>query len=770
MNFPAPRGSFSFALGASLLVAGATATPAATPKTLMVLVDWWTGWEHLDTILEPKVSIPAVDIKRVDGTAHIPLAPTTAYSSERFSWWHVLPNYHPDQYLFGRIRFSTTYKRVWFQNDSAIYAGADDTLFFPDTQTTFRYQNLRTGATIVDTLDAVLPKRFVFPDTAKYFGPKAYLAAQTSLTDLLNLREFDPIADSTKQGAIDSCLALHPSDTLWLWWRIGNSPSGSLPAQKDMKCSDHNPYMEPHGSVAIFSPWTGAQPYVVVNGRESPLRPGPAPGWFQGEIWTDPKDTFPAAVSFRFLRSNGDVERIDSSGAPYHFSWKSKLRFIQPTLGTLSGYDSSSRRPPVVFAWSSPWKSRIAQLTFGGTERIQGQWSPTGLFTATVWGRPREASLASSEGDSSTIPMTVPPADLAKAADTIWLTSKSASGFVGRMEGTAYDYRTGNPLAPDTSLFAPRDTNAYFPFSQTTNSYLLEGLVQKRLSSTGRMRPSGQAICGMSQPYVEETLLDKVSCGEAANSPDKWFAPVSRGTKAMNTSIPFAIDLAHSTKTAYGFADSAFFPLDTLAKLPGTNEKNPFLDAIKDNRLALHNFGFCVELHGQAQPTPGAILTVKADDDTWVFVDSQLVVDLGGQHSAEQRSFALDRLPLPLPPVVSIDLFHCERHVNESILSISANFPIHPVGTLKTPSRISSIRPAPHGTPGLSLRHRANALAIEAAPGRVWSLELRGLDGRLQRSIAGTGAALVPWTNSGISVALLRSGTETIRGRFVSAR
>ncbi|MBK9577157.1 MAG: fibro-slime domain-containing protein [Fibrobacterota bacterium] len=284
------------------------------------------------------------------------------------------------------------------------------------------------------------------------------------------------------------------------------------------------------------------------------------------------------------------------------------------------------------------------------------------------------------------------------------------------------------------------------------------------------MRPSGQSICGMSQPYVEETLLDKVSCGEAANSPDKWFAPVSRGTKAMNTSIPFAIDLAQSTLTTYGFADTTFFPLDTLAKLPGTNEKNPFLDAIKDNRLALHNFGFCVELHGQAQPTPGAILTVKADDDTWVFVDSQLVVDLGGQHSAEQRSFALDRLPLPLPPVMSIDLFHCERHVNESILSISANFPIHPVGTLKAPSRISSLRPTPALQTSLSMHPGRNALSIQAAPGRAWSLELRGLDGRLHQSITGTGPTMIPWTNSGISVALLRSGSETVRGRFVSAR
>ncbi len=765
---PNPRGRFSRILTALFLGAAALPAQAASPKTLMILVDWWWQRDQMDTLVDLKVTMPANLVKRTDGSALPPLVPTKAYTGEPLSWWYSLDPFHPDQYMMGRIQFNTTYYRVWFQNDSTMHAAAGDTLFLPDTQTTFAYQNMRTGVKVVDTLEATLPKRFVFPDTARYLGPKAYRAANKSETQMLNVRP--TIGGDLAPGRIDSCMESFASDTLWLQWRVGNSPASAIANANDMKCFDHNPFLEPHGSVAVFAPWTGAKAWMVVNGGEVPLRRGPIDGWFQGEVWSAPKDVSPASVTFRFLRSDGEVRRIDSSGSPFHFTWKSKQRIIQPTLGTLDGYDSTERRPPVVFAWTSPWASRSAFLRFGGDEGIQGQWSPKGFFAATIWGRPREASLSTFERDSTTAAVPVPPSSNGNLPDTVWLTAKPSSNFAGRLHGTFYDYRVGNPQAKDTNDVSPKDTNAYFPFSQTVNTGLLEGLLHKRLSSAGRPRATGNTICGMYQSYVENTLKDTRTCLDSANSPAMWFGPVVLGSKTWNASFTATVELTRFDSTRIAFVDTSFFPLDSALQLPGSTQPNPFRDTIHGRDGRPHNFGYCMELHGQAQTTHGATFTLKADDDTWIFVDSQLVVDLGGQRSEISASFSMERLPLPLPPVVSLDIFHCERHVKDSRFAFTANFPIHPVGTLKSPSRISSPRPAPAASRRISMQARGRFLSIDASPDHAWTLELRDALGRVESMRTGVGPTVIPMSRPGVVFARLRSEGRTIQGTFVRSR
>ena len=65
------------------------------------------------------------------------------------------------------------------------------------------------------------------------------------------------------------------------------------------------------------------------------------------------------------------------------------------------------------------------------------------------------------------------------------------------------------------------------------------------------------------------------------------------------------------------------------------------------------------------------------DDDLWVFINKRLAIDLGGLHSQQTDTIDLDdeaaRLGLTRGTVYSLDLFHAERHTNQSNFRIDTN-------------------------------------------------------------------------------------------------
>ena len=82
-----------------------------------------------------------------------------------------------------------------------------------------------------------------------------------------------------------------------------------------------------------------------------------------------------------------------------------------------------------------------------------------------------------------------------------------------------------------------------------------------------------------------------------------------------------------------------------------------------------------VELHATFTWSSGTdrFLEIRADDDLWVFINGELVIDLGGVHRAKSQFLDLGRLGLTSGATARLDLFYADRHRKDAKLRIVTN-------------------------------------------------------------------------------------------------
>jgi fibro-slime domain-containing protein len=133
---------------------------------------------------------------------------------------------------------------------------------------------------------------------------------------------------------------------------------------------------------------------------------------------------------------------------------------------------------------------------------------------------------------------------------------------------------------------------------------------------------------------------------------DQWYSDVA----GVNVTLLQTLTLNQIAGGTYQYNNGNFFPLNGIG---WGNDGNS------------QNFHFTSEVRYWFEYKGGETLDFTGDDDVWVFVKKQLVVDIGGVHGAMNGSVTLDaakaaQLGLTTGKVYEIVVFQAERHTTQS--------------------------------------------------------------------------------------------------------
>jgi len=139
-----------------------------------------------------------------------------------------------------------------------------------------------------------------------------------------------------------------------------------------------------------------------------------------------------------------------------------------------------------------------------------------------------------------------------------------------------------------------------------------------------------------------------------ASNFNQWYNDVA----GVNLSTSYDLVLSDIGGGIYQYSNPSFFPID--GQLLGNEGRG-------------HNYHFTLELHSQFTYQAGQTFKFTGDDDVFVFIDDELVIDLGGVHSAQSATVNLDTLVLTAGQNYSFDLFFAERHTSESSFTMQTS-------------------------------------------------------------------------------------------------
>ncbi|PQA86480.1 fibro-slime domain-containing protein [Hyphococcus luteus] len=173
---------------------------------------------------------------------------------------------------------------------------------------------------------------------------------------------------------------------------------------------------------------------------------------------------------------------------------------------------------------------------------------------------------------------------------------------------------------------------------------------------------------GDGKPVYASATTTPTTSG-AANF-NQWY----NDTPGVNMSDSLSIMLDDPENDGvYTYSDSSFFPID--GELFGNQGRS-------------HNYHFTFELATEFTYTGGETFTFTGDDDLWVFIDDELVIDLGGVHTAQTASVNLDDLGLTLGEDYNFNLFFAERHTTQSSFRIETSILLKDVREVPLPAAL----------------------------------------------------------------------------------
>ncbi|MCL1957532.1 MAG: fibro-slime domain-containing protein [Fibromonadales bacterium] len=145
------------------------------------------------------------------------------------------------------------------------------------------------------------------------------------------------------------------------------------------------------------------------------------------------------------------------------------------------------------------------------------------------------------------------------------------------------------------------------------------------------------------------------------------------------------IDAFNRTYLPDGWSNTAPYNVYGNNNNSSCSTPRPGFDGTTKNKA---NLSFCFESHAQFVYEKGQEFFFRGDDDSWVFINNRLVIDLGGVHNAAPGYVDLDTIgiggvaeKLKEGNKYPIDIFVCERMAQQSNVRISTNISLTQKGT-----------------------------------------------------------------------------------------
>ena len=186
----------------------------------------------------------------------------------------------------------------------------------------------------------------------------------------------------------------------------------------------------------------------------------------------------------------------------------------------------------------------------------------------------------------------------------------------------------------------------------------------------------GECGSGLRLGYVAKALdaEGKPSLGSASCKPKdllQWFR-TQEVLEGYSNAICYDLEITYNAQGLWVADYPSFFPMDDFTHLDeGKTIVNPWNKKTSDNRP--HNYSFTMEIDAEFVYKKGQTFDFRGDDDVFVFINNELVVDIGGVHNPLTGNVNLDTLGLVEGSNYSFKIFFAERQESGSSFKMATS-------------------------------------------------------------------------------------------------